>query len=70
MRKTFRTWLMGHLNEDTPLGDLARDAKADSGWTGNGSTTLYRAMLDGGACYEAMQTLQEAKRQYRRERAV
>lgn len=35
---TFTEWLMGHIQEDTPTGDLARDVAEDPTWPRQGNT--------------------------------
>ncbi|WP_240450181.1 YozE family protein [Streptomyces sp. S1] len=61
--KNFRTWLMEHVGDDTPLGDLARDVRADRQWPQDEpeSFELYNEHLESmRACSDALVTLKEA----------
>jgi len=39
----FRTWLQAKENEDSPIGDLARDA-AMAGWDGDSASDLWESI--------------------------
>lgn len=66
--KTFRTWLKQRLNDDDPVGDLARDAfSSRSGWKGCTGLSLKQNMNSHGACSEAFLALVEARKRYRNE---
>ncbi|MYV64935.1 hypothetical protein GT043_02975 [Streptomyces sp. SID2131] len=59
----FRTWLLHHIDDDTPLGDLARDVRADHQWPQDEpeSFELYNEHLESvNASTGALVTLEEA----------
>ncbi|MFC8295339.1 YozE family protein [Streptomyces sp. NPDC057242] len=61
--RNFRAWLMEHAGDDTPLGDLARDVRADRQWPQDEpeSFELYNAHLESmNAGPGALVTLEEA----------
>lgn len=41
---TFRGWLREQVDRDDPVGDIARDALDDIGWTGRNADTLARRL--------------------------
>jgi len=55
---SFRTWLQTKEKEDSPIGDLARDA-AMAGWDGNSASDLWESIYYI-ACPEALAALKEA----------
>ncbi|GAA4439168.1 YozE family protein [Phytohabitans houttuyneae] len=63
---SFRDWLRTRKDENTPVGDLARDVFADGSWPrGPGSLRRYEQHLKGlGADPGAVEALREAWRQY------
>ncbi len=63
---TFRVWLLRHADEETPIGDLARDVRADHTWPkGRGSLQLYRDHLaEHDAPYGALEVLDAAWARY------
>jgi hypothetical protein len=63
-KKTFRGWLWDYLDSDCPIGDLARDAKRDTAWTGRSAESLENSMYEKQACSAALRTLKEAKERY------
>jgi len=67
---SFRQWLLRFRREESAIGDLARDALADTDWPrDSGSLSKYaRHLEDVGACDRAADTLREAWARYERER--
>ena len=61
---TFRAWLAQHEYEDSPIGDLAKDALSDSTWVGDTYLSLHSHLLLKGACYQAFEALDMADRRY------
>jgi uncharacterized protein YozE (UPF0346 family) len=71
---TFRQWLHRHRNDESPIGDLARDVARDACWPRQRpgdrdeegeSIALYRAHLDEhGAIAGARDALENAWRDY------
>ncbi|GEM_PF-4809678 len=55
---SFRTWLQAKQNEDSPIGDLARDA-AIAGWDGDSASDLWDSIYYI-ASHEALAALKEA----------
>lgn len=62
---TFRGWLWEHLEDESQIGDLARDAKQDSEWVGRSAASLEDRLNALGACFQAKETLKDAKRIFR-----
>jgi uncharacterized protein YozE (UPF0346 family) len=63
----FRAWLMRHVDEHSPIGDLARDVRDDAEWPGGEpeSFELYNEYLDSmNACEGALDALEEAWSRY------
>lgn len=66
---TFRTWLRQFARDETALGDLARDVKADRTWP-RGRSSLVRCLAHMnrvGASPEAIVTLRKAWLRYQHE---
>jgi hypothetical protein len=66
--KTFETWLKGYKNEDSKLGDLAKDmirAKRDRRLQLLPTITLKESMEMEGACLGAWEAYEEAMDEYR-----
>jgi hypothetical protein len=64
---SFRAWLLRHVDEQTPIGDLARDARADDEWPEGGpeSLQLYNEHLEAmNACQDALDVLEDAWSRY------
>lgn len=57
----FRSWLWTFLEEDSPIGDLARDAKRDIEWQGRSAVSLENRLNQMSADYIVKQTAKEAK---------
>ena len=56
MPGTFLAWLDGHRDDDTPIGDIARDATADEDWPqqpGAESLDLFQVYLDNAGASQA-----------------
>jgi uncharacterized protein YozE (UPF0346 family) len=62
MKSTFYQWLMEQCDEDSPIGDLACDARSDTGFPKQVSSrdTLVGYLQQRGACREAIETAHEA----------
>lgn len=58
----FRTWLQAKKNEDSPIGDLARDA-AIAGWDGDSASNLWDSIYYN-ASPEALAALKEAAEEF------
>jgi hypothetical protein len=52
---------MEQIKEDSPIGDLANDAKRDKGWKGNDVESLRSRMYANMACSDAHKALDEAE---------
>lgn len=63
--KSFRTWLKGFRNSNTPIGDLADDAFSDNEWKGSTVKSLKNELDRCGAMSIVYDVLEEAKEQYR-----
>lgn len=65
----FKAWLLTYVDEDTPLGDLARDIRYDKclkGWT---SRALQEHICSKHhPCDEAQEVLIEAIKKYKKYR--
>jgi uncharacterized protein YozE (UPF0346 family) len=63
----FRAWLMRHVDEQSAIGDLARDVRDDAEWPEGAPETfeLYNEYLDSmNACEEALGALEKAWSRY------
>lgn len=62
MKKTFYSWLIQFRDDDSPLGDLARDAKIDKNFPRHATTQKYLCtyLEKQNACDGAIQTLNDA----------
>ncbi|MGW0032989.1 YozE family protein [Streptomyces sp. NPDC003314] len=62
----FRSWLLAHVDEVGPIGDLARDVQSDDEWPepeGEETLQLYVEHLeDCDACDDALEVLEDAWR--------
>jgi hypothetical protein len=65
----FRQWLIQFAGEQSPIGDLACDVRADWRWPrGPGSLARYEQHLyDEGACDGAVEALRSAWVRYERD---
>lgn len=66
-KPTFRTWLWMFLEDDSPMGDLAKDAKADSEWRGQSVYSLEDRLNELEASQAAKDTLTQAKTMFLRD---
>lgn len=65
MKMNFRRWLRKQEGRNDPIGDLAGDAKQCPPRTQADDVTDWREHLcRNGACREALQTLEEAWKEY------
>jgi len=63
----FARWLLRQYKLDTPIGDLARDAKQDDTFPKKaGYIAVRNHLVVMGACREAMIALESAKAEYDR----
>ncbi len=62
MRTTFSRWLLRQADQDTAIGDLARDAKQDADWPRRAEAlgTYVQHLRGSGACEAAMQALERS----------
>lgn len=61
----FKSWLKRQANRNDMVGDLARDARDDSGFLQDGSLEEYRTYLETkDACDGAKEALNEAYKEY------
>ncbi len=67
MAKTFYSWLMQFKDDDTAIGDLAKDARRDRGFPRRSiSYRNLKAYLENcQACDEAINTFSDAFAQYK-----
>lgn len=57
----FQSWLATQGDRDDPVGDLARDVRADPDWPGFDDLPVLRGYLrNGGAAPEALDALARA----------
>ena len=66
-RRTFKRWLATQIDRDDPIGDLAKDAKADPAWRSAKISQYSDAesfLRNKRACFEAMETLEFAYREW------
>ncbi|HYH68591.1 MAG TPA: hypothetical protein VD866_28115 [Urbifossiella sp.] len=61
---SFRDWLLQRIEDDTPVGDLARDATRDPDWEGDTPASLRQSMARHHACWAACVTLEDAARRW------
>lgn len=71
MKKTFYSWLLQFHDDDTAIGDLARDARSDADFPRR--SISYRHLKDylesKNACDAAMNVFTDAFAQYKATRA-
>lgn len=68
-KQTFRDWLKQYVDDDSLLGDLAKDVfNPRSSWQGESASSLYQNMKQHSACYEAYEALSEARKMYLQQR--
>ena len=60
----FRQYLKSQSKADNPIGDLARDALADKGWSGDSYTSLENRMLNLVASSYALKALKQAYKEF------
>ncbi|OKI14178.1 YozE family protein [Streptomyces sp. CB03911] len=63
----FRAWLLRHVDEQSPIGDLARDVRDDHEWPEGEpeSFELYNEYLESmNACIDALDVLEDAWSRY------
>ena len=67
--KTFYAWLKARIDDDTSIGDLARDVRQDSHFSKSAKTlrTYERHFAEIHASDEAERALQEAWKSYQGE---
>ena len=64
----FKEYSEKFLNEESPLGDLARDMKSDGGFPETNEIKKIRGyLLYMGACYEALRAAEEMFEKYSEE---
>ena len=64
----FKEYSEKFLNEESPLGDLARDMKSDGGFPETNEIKKIRGyLLCMGACYEALRAAEEMFEEYSEE---
>ncbi|MER0423281.1 YozE family protein [Streptomyces microflavus] len=57
----FTTWLQAHANDESAIGDLARDVAADPYWPSRGQLSGQRDYLEErGAIPAVVETLERA----------
>ena len=62
---TFKQYLKQHLEEDTMVGDLARDAFKDPEWKGKSSaSSLEACLVKRRTCAGAWEAFEMAKAEY------
>jgi hypothetical protein len=63
---TFTQWLKDHIEENTPVGDLARDVKLDKNWPKQASSkrTFTKHMKEMNASDGAVEALNTAWKRY------
>lgn len=62
--KRFYTWLKTQARRDDAIGDLARDARRDSGFPRRGDAMGY--LMQRGACSGALDAYRAAREEWRR----
>ncbi len=67
MTKSFYSWLLEFKNDDTPIGDLARDARSDREFPRRSISYghLKKYLERQHACDDAMNVFMEAFTQYK-----
>jgi len=67
--RSFRRWLVQFGREESAIGDLARDVRADPGWpSGPGLLARYQVHLqEAGAAPDALEALRSAWLRYQQE---
>jgi hypothetical protein len=63
-RRSFRMWLNAQVGREDPVGDLANDALRQSSGTWISHSDLRAKMRTAGACAEAMQALEDARKEF------
>lgn len=63
----FRTWILDNkINEDTPIGDLARDIKREGSFPkSNSHDRLLGHLYTKGACHECIEAFEEAYEEFK-----
>lgn len=66
MAKSFYSWLLQFKSDNTPLGDLARDAKADKDFPRHAISYkhLNDYLVSKAACKDALSIFEKAFREY------
>lgn len=63
---TFKKWIVQYINEDSPIGDLARDNSLDSTFPNSYSYKKIRAHLERQNASElCMKSFQDAWKRYK-----
>ena len=63
---TFKKWILQYINEDSPIGDLARDNKKDPKFPDSNSyDTLYSYLFSQKASYLCLQSFEKAWQLYK-----
>jgi uncharacterized protein YozE (UPF0346 family) len=70
MAQSFYSWLLKFKNDDTAIGDLARDARVDGEFPRHSVSykNLEKYLESKHACEEAMDVFTEAFAQYKADR--
>lgn len=65
---TFKKWILQYINEDSPIGDLARDNKQDPTFPDSDSyNELYDYLISQNASYLCLQSFDKAWNLYKTE---
>lgn len=65
---TFTKWIMDkHLNEDSPIGDLAMDIKRDETWDDSFDTACARFHVGARGSSQVLEVFDEAVDEYVRD---
>lgn len=63
---SFKQWILQFTNEDSPIGDLARDNKQDPKFPDSNSyDTLYSYLFSQNASYLCLQSFEKAWQLYK-----
>ncbi|MED4886599.1 YozE family protein [Lysinibacillus sp. FSL R7-0073] len=63
---TFKKWILQYINEDSPIGDLARDNKQDPKFPDSNSyDNLYSYLFYQNASYLCLQSFEKAWQLYK-----
>ncbi|PJO45145.1 YozE family protein [Lysinibacillus xylanilyticus] len=63
---TFKQWILQYINEDSPIGDLARDNKVDPKFPDSNSyEELYSYLFSQNASHLCLQSFEKAWQLYK-----